>query len=236
MGAFPKGESVVTTIGLPLAIWGTGYAEFLPRWWQGVESLQRQPDQIAIVADANNYQAVLDSIPERYRPICELANLEDYADYWNRAIELCDTEWVAICNVDDLFLSGALDQIDQADEGGYNLVCDTIQDKHDHSLHPSSWRGDIVAHTWTMVGAEPMKKSLWDAAGRFRKGYRFADWALALGMAKSGTVKAFDASTIRIIYDRGHSRVTLSGLMASNEDKARGYEMLRSLAEELGLN
>lgn len=226
----------MTTIGLPLAIWGTGYSEFLAEWWEGVQSLERQPDQIAIVADANNYQMVLDSIPERYSPICELANLDDYAEYWNRAIELCETDWVAICNVDDHFLPGALNQIDDADAAGYNLVCDSIQDRHDHSLHFSSWQPDVIAHTWTMVGAEPMKKSLWDEAGRFRKGYRFADWALALGMAKTGKVKAYDAGTIRIIYDRGFTRVTLSGAMASDEAKSNGYKMLRELAEELGLN
>lgn len=227
----------MTTISLPLAIWGEGYDGFLPRWWAGVKQLLRQPDEIVIVADAKNFEAVLVSIPPMDIPIrLTMTEGEEYADFWNKAIELCSSEWVAICNVDDQFLPHALDQLDEADEQGCNLVCDSIQDKDSHNVTMSSWRPDVVAHTWTMVGAEPMKKSLWQASGGFRKGFLFADWGLAIDMAKTGAVKAFDASTIRIIYDRGYDRKTLSGAMQDGNKKSEGYAKLRELASQLGLN
>lgn len=235
--AIPKGTSSLTTITLPLAIWGEGYAEFLPRWWDGVLSLNRKPDEVSIVADVKNFKAVIETWPKTDIPVKAITYTgEDYADFWNKAISEATSEWVAICNVDDQFLPPALDQIDQADTEGCNLVCDSIQDKGSHNVTMSSWRPDVVAHTWTMVGAEPMKKSLWEASGGFRKGFLFADWALAMDMAKTGLVKAFDASTLRIIYDRGYDRKTLSGAMQDGNKKSEGYAMLRELASQLGLN
>lgn len=223
----------MTTVGLPLAIWGEGYSQFLERWWDGVESLERQPDEIVCVADRQNYDALVQASRGKAKLI--RYDGKDYADFWNKAISECNTDWVAICNVDDKFLPQALNEIDKADAEGYNLICDSIQDKHDHSVHMSSWRPDVISNTWTMVGAEPMKKSLWEAAGGFLSGYLFADWQLAMGMAKSGVVRAYDASTIRIIYDRGIDRKTLSGVMSDGQTRSEGYAKLRELAEELGL-
>jgi len=223
----------VTTVSLPLAIWGTGYAEFLPRWWDGVESLERQPDEIVCVADSNNYEALVESCRGKARLI--KYDGKDYADFWNKAIEECSSEWVAICNVDDKFLPQALNDIEKADAEGCNLICDSIQDKHNGSVYPSSWRPHAIATTWTMVGAEPMKKSLWEAAGGFLSGYLFADWQLAMGMAKSGTVNAYDSSIIRIIYDRGDDRPTLSGINGDPQAKNEAHQKLRLLAQTLGL-
>lgn len=227
----------MTTVTLPLALWGEGYAEFLPRWWEGVLSLERQPDEVVIVADRKNHPAVMASLPDVDFPIItEPFEGEDYADFWNRAIGLSSSEWVAICNADDKFLPGALNDIETANEQGCNLLCDSIQDKDSHTITLSYWTQDRIATDWTMVGAEPMKRSLWQAAGGFRKGYLFADWQLAMDMAKTGLVKAYDAQTVRIIYDRGYTRKTLSGIMQDGMAKADGYKMLKELASELGLN
>jgi hypothetical protein len=226
----------LTTISLPLAIWGTGYAEFLPRWWEGVLSLEVQPDEVVIVADAKNHLDVMASLPDVDFPIItEPFQGEDYADFWNRAIGLSSSDWVAICNADDKFLPGALNEIQAADQQGCNLLCDSIQDKDSSSVTRSHWPHERIGTEWTMVGAEPMKKSLWEAAGGFRKGYLFADWQLAMDMAKTGLVKAYEASTLRIIFDRGYTRKTLSGVMQDGMAKADGYKMLRELAAELEL-
>jgi len=226
----------LTTISLPLAIWGEGYSEFLPRWWEGVQSLERQPDEVVIIADAKNFLKAMESTPEGIATSVISFDGEEYADFWNEAISRCSGEWLGICNADDKFLPGALNEIDKADQEGCNLVCDWIQDKDGHDMHGSSWHPDKIATTWTMVGAEPMKKSLWQAAGGFRKGYLFADWQLAMCMAKTGLVKAYDASTTRIIYDRGQTRKTLSGVLQDGNKKTEGYAKLRALAEQLGLN
>jgi hypothetical protein len=225
----------LTTISLPLAVWGEGYAEFFPRWWEGVLSLERQPDEVVIVTDAKNFLTAIESTPQGIPTSVFSFDGEEYADYWNEAISRCSGEWLGICNADDKFLPGALNEIDKADQDGCNLVCDSIQDKDGGGMHRSSWHPETIATAWTMVGAEPMKKSLWQAAGGFRKGFLFADWQLAMCMAKTGQVKAYDATTTRIIYDRGHTRKTLSGVLQDNNKKSEGYVKLRALAEQLQL-
>ena len=236
MGSVPKGSTVLTTIGLPLAVWGQGYAEFLPRWWQGVLSLERKPDEVVIVTDRANQAHALATTPETNIPTSVFViDGNDYSVFWNEAISKCDTEWVAICNADDQFLPQALNEIDAAEAEGCNLVCDWIQDKDTNELHASAWNQDSIGSHWTMLGAEPMKKSLWQAAGGFRHGYLFADWQLAMYMAKTGQVKAYHAQTVRIIYDRGQTRKTLSGVLQDHNIKAEAYQKLRALAEELQL-
>ena len=227
----------MTTIGLPLAVWGNGYAEFLPRWWQGVLSLERKPDEVVIVTDRANHLTALATTPESAIPTSVFViEATEYAEFWNEAISKCETDWVAICNADDQFLPQALNQIDQAESEGCTLVCDWIQDKDTNQLHASAWNQDSIGTHWTMLGAEPMRKSLWQSAGGFRRGYLFADWQLAMHMAKTEQVKPYHAQTVRIIYDRGQTRKTLSGVLQDHNIKAEAYEKLRTLANELGLN
>ena len=224
----------MTTVSLPLAIWGSGYSKFLPRWWEGVTSLQKQPDEIVIVADDKNFDLALSTIPTGYSATVLRLNADDYADYWNRAIEACSSTWVAICNVDDKFLPEALNDIDAAEEAGCNLITDSIQDLVGGQIYKSSWNGSEIAHDWTMVGAEPMKLDLFLKAGGFVRGQRFADWALAMKAFLIG-VKAFDTNTVRILYDRGLNRKTVSSQLNPPEVLNAGYVSLKKLAIELGI-
>lgn len=223
------------TVALPLALWGSGYADFLPRWWSGVQSLQRQPDEIVIVTDSANWQAAWDSIPAGMKIASVVkCNATEYADFWNIAIQLTTSDWFAICNVDDLFLPEALNDIDEADRQGCNLITDRIQDLDGGEVSNSRWNGANIGRAWTMVGAEPMRRDLFIAAGGFPRGQRFADWALAMRAYKVG-VRAFDSDIIRIIYDRGLTRKTVSSILNGPEVLSKGYESLTRLAKELDL-
>jgi hypothetical protein len=85
------------------------------------------------------------------------------------------------------------------------------------------------------MGANPMTKRLWESAGGFPKGVRFADWGLALRMKKTGLVKPFYAQTDRIVYDVGYDRPTLSGATLANKDRAEGNQQINKLVEQLEL-
>lgn len=231
MGSLPKDS---TTVALPLAIWGSGYSEFLPRWWEGVKSLQRQPDEIVIVTDSRNYAPAKASIPAGYEVTLRECNAREYAEFWNIAIMLTTADWFAICNVDDLFLPEALNDIAEADRQGCNLITDRIQDLDGGHISNSRWNGEGIGRAWTMVGAEPMRRDLFIAAGGFPKGQRFADWALAMRAYKVG-VRAFDSDIIRIIYDRGLTRQTVSSILNGPQVLSQGYEALTRLAKELNL-
>jgi len=52
-------------------------------------------------------------------------------------------------------------------------------------------------------------------------------------MRKTGLVKPYRTSEIRIVYDRGYDRVTLSGASISAQDRTEGIEQIRQLAKAL---
>lgn len=233
MVAIPKGTPKVTSISLPLAIWGTGYAEFLPRWWEGVQSLETEFLEVVIVTDRQNYPAVMKAITDFSKVRIRVEEYPNYAGYWNRAIELCQGKWFAMCNVDDQFLPGALNQIAEADEEGKNLLCDSLRNKGSETIQTAKWNPAEFSMTFTLLGANPMTKQLWEAAGGFLPGIRFADWGLAIQMDKTGLVKPFYASTLRIIYDVGYDRPTLSGAQLGSAERAEANEEPKRLLREL---
>jgi glycosyltransferase involved in cell wall biosynthesis len=223
----------LTTISLPLAIWGTGYAEFLPRWWEGVQSLETEFLEVVIVTDRQNYPAVMKAVTDFSKVRIRVETHANYAGFWNRAIELCQGKWFAMCNADDQFLPGALSQIQEADESGHNLLCDNLKNKGSETTQTAFWRPEEFGYTFTLLGANPMTKHLWEAAGGFLPGIRFADWGLAIQMDKTGLVKPFYCASMRIIYDVGHDRPTLSGASLSSTDRAEANEQPKALLAEL---
>lgn len=233
LAAIPTGLIQVTSIGLPLAIWGEGYSQFLSRWWDGVRSLERQPDEVAIVTDAQNLPEVLKHIGHVKTRIILDRTSTTYAGFWNKAVNALESDWLGFCNVDDKFFPEALNDIDQADKEGCNLITDVIQDLDGGKLHKSRWNGKAVGTAWTMVGAEPMKRELFLKAGGFPEGQRFADWALAIKMYFAG-VKAYDTNTVRILYDRGLHRKTVSSVLNGQDVLREGYAALSNLRRELG--
>jgi glycosyltransferase involved in cell wall biosynthesis len=233
VGSFPQGATSLTTISLPLAIWGTGYAEFLPRWWEGVQSLETEFLEVVIVTDRQNYAAVMKAITDFSKVRIRVETHADYAGYWNRAIELCQGKWFAMCNVDDQFLPGALNQIAEADESGHNLLCDNLRTKGTNTVQTANWKPEEFGYTFTLLGANPMTKQLWEATGGFLPGIRFADWGLAIQMHKTGLVKPYHCASMRIIYDVGYDRPTLSGASLGSAERAEANEQPKALLREL---
>lgn len=221
------------TISLPLAVWGEGYAEFLPRWLDGVRTLARKPDEIVLVTDqANKHLAkeMLTDIPVK----AHWLKAQDYR-LWDYAIRQCTSDWIAICNIDDQFLPNALDQIDEADNAGANLLIDSLRVKGSNHVWGGYWDPNTIPQRFTMPGAEPMRKDLYIAAGGYEKEYRFPDWALAVHMVAKDLARPFTARTERIIFDPGNDRVTLSGQNANPQLKAQGTAQVHHLSKSLGL-
>ncbi len=237
LGAVPAATPVVK-IGLPLALWGSGYAGFLPRWWHGVTHLQRQPDEIHIVTDIDNFKDANDSVPEEMRQITKVVvnkKAKSYAEYWNAAILGLNADWSYICNVDDIFLPEALNDCEKAEAAGCNLITDMIKDLSSPAFFKSRWNGIEIGTEWHMVGAEPMRISLFREAGGFPEGQRFADWALAMKMYFVG-VKAYDSQIVRIIFDRGLTRKTVSSILNGQDVLQEGYARLTELSKSLGFS
>jgi hypothetical protein len=220
-------------ISLPLAIWGDGYAQCLPQWWAGVQSLETKPFEINIVTDEKNWEAVMASVPNEGVVRVVKENLNSYAEYWNKAIYLCVGKWIAICNVDDYFLPKALNSIPEAEAAGSNLVCDWLRTKGSDSVQQTKWLPETLDYEFELGGANPMTRHLWQASGGFPEGIRFADWGLALHMRKTGLVKPYNTPTMRIVFDRGYDRMTTSGALLGPDQRAEGMEQIRQLARSL---
>jgi glycosyltransferase involved in cell wall biosynthesis len=223
------------SVSIVLAIWGEGYSEFLPQWFKATEELEREFDEIVVVTDNNNASAVLCAITNFSKVRIRVEEHDDYSGYFNRAIDLATSKWIAFCNADDVFLPKALNSLDQADAEEANLICDNLIHKGSNFRQSAYWEPSELNHTFRLMGANPMTKQLWEAAGGFPKGVRFADWGLALRMKKTGLVKPFYAQTDRIVYDVGYDRLTLSGATLSNDDRAEGNQQINKLVEQLEL-
>lgn len=221
------------TISLPLAIWGEGYSQFLPQWFKGVDSLEREIHEIVIVTDNKNFPAVLNSVTDFSKVRIRVEEHKDYSAYWNRAFELCTGKWIAICNADDYFLPQALNQVDEADAQGCNLICDHLQHKGTSHTQSAYWRPEELDHAFSLMGANPMTKHLWEASGGFPDGIRFADWGLALRMKKTGLVKPFYASTMRIVYDMGYERQTMTGATLDGGIREESNLQIHKMVREL---
>jgi len=222
----------LTRISLPLAIWGEGYGDFLDRWLDGVHGLNRQPDEIVLVTDEQNkgLHNLKTDIPIQTHWL----KAQDYR-LWDYAIRQSTGDWIAICNVDDVFLPAALDTIDQADREGYNLLIDSLVVKQTGHVWRGYWDAGTIPHRFTMPGAEPMRKDLYLEAGGFDYNFQYPDWALMVKAVAKGIVRPFNSPTERIIFDTGADRLTMSGGQQNPSVKARGSAQVHELAKDLGL-
>ena len=222
-----------TTVSLPLAVWGEGYAQFIDRWLEGVRSLNRKPDEIILVTDEKNkYLRNLIDIDCKFQ-----THYLKVADYrlWDYAVRQATSKWVAFCNVDDQFLPEALDSIDQADREGYNLIVDSLIVRQTGHRWSGYWDPNIIPHRFTLLGAESMSVELYKAAGGFDANYQFPDWAMAVHMVHKDLARPFNSNTNRAIFDSGRDRVTMSGESQNPQTKAAGTAQVLELSRSLGL-
>ena len=224
------------TISIILAIWGQGYSEFLPQWFEAVETLERDFDEIVIVCDEKNINSVMISVKDFSKVRIRVENFEpEYASYWNRAVDLATSKWIAFCSADDYFLPQALNEIDAADEAGCNLLVDHLLHKGSLQRQSAVWDEAELNVNFRLMGANAQTKSLWEAVGGFPAGFQFPDWGYALRLKKSRLVRPFQASTDRIVYDMGYSRLTMSGATLPFSDRAKGQDQIHNLIKELEL-
>ena len=103
-------DSSRLTIGVGVSLFGTAYNEFMPQWWEGVKSLNRQPDAIVICHDSQNKDYVQSLIPESHNSVTRTIEMEgEFADFMLAIQSKQTTDWISVCNVDDYYMPGAFD-------------------------------------------------------------------------------------------------------------------------------
>ena len=222
------------TVGICSSLFGTGYSGFYPRWWAGIKSLNKQPAEIVIVHDPDNTAEVLDSIPQDYKEITKTIEMTGTYSEFRLAMQRgLTTDWLSVGDVDDQYLPGAFDELDQADAEGCDIYIDKVQFKHDGSIFEGTWQPDQIPYRMTCPGNAPIKRELYEKTGGSTSGSFYDDWELYIRCVAAGA-KPFHASTVRLIHDLGHDRVTLSGVNRPSINDSIGQDAIARVRQELG--
>jgi hypothetical protein len=222
----------MTTISVVSAIWGSGYCQFVDRWWASVAALERTPDQVVVITDQDNFDLVQTRRPLGYDvplKIVALDNESTFNDYWDAAFRECDMDWIATCCIDDVFVSEALNDIDRADEQGCEMVADGVRFTDQSRIWKGYWNPVQIFDSMTMPGAAPMRKDMYERVGGFPKQIYWSDWAFYMVCAKAG-VKVFQSDLIRIIFDEGYTHKTQSGQQLDSDTRQMANHQIRDFA------
>jgi hypothetical protein len=216
------------------ATWGERYHQFIPRFWGGVVSLERKPDEIVMVVGSADEEVIRASIPKDFQKITNIivADLEHFNDYFDRAFTSATGDWLAWCSIDDWFFPEAFNEIDAAAADGCDLVCDTVV------LHPSGkvfegyWNPSDIYSRLIMPGAAPMTVKLYERLGGFDRDIYFSDWGFYIKAAAAG-VKVHPTKIKRIMYDEGIDHETMSGPRKPPHVDQMAHEQIRQLGIRL---
>jgi hypothetical protein len=224
------------TIGISAGLYGTSYNLFLPQWWDGVLSLNRQPDKIIFVHDPQNKNYVIAEMPKKYAPVTKFIefNGDDFGEFRHLMQVNQTADWFSVCGIDDQYLPGAFDEINQAHAQGCDIYIDKIQLKHNGAIIDGSWIPEEIPHRMTCPGAAPMKLELYKKTGGVTKGTIWDDWELYIRCVVAGA-KPYHANTVRIIHDLGYNHKTLSGVNRDASNDQIGGAYIAKVRQELGI-
>ena len=225
----------VVPVSVPVAVWGTAFSGFIPAWWDAFRTLDPRPAQVVIGYEDPDMSGIHDSIPEDLECAVKGIVLEEggFSDYWNQVFSACDEEWIAPCCIDDRFLPGALAEIPAAMSAGCDLLCDGIV-WSDGGDWRGYWDAAVIGRVLTMPGAAPFSRSLYDRIGGFKADIYSSDWAFYMDAAVAGA-SVYQASSLRIVFDRGNLHVTRSGSMLDANTRALADAQIREYARTIGL-
>ncbi len=95
------------TVAVVSCVYG-GYRDFVPRWWEAIQTLNPPPDQVIVASDRLHAQPFSQVV----KP-CTWAYPQAF--YLNAAVTAADTDWVWVCDIDDYAMPDALQGIDDVD-------------------------------------------------------------------------------------------------------------------------
>ena len=198
----------MTTITIVTACWGEEYAQFIPRWWSGLQGLNRKPDEIILGIAPGDPTGLSKSVPDGISvKIVELPE-GSASEKWDYAIRQASSKWWCYMAIDDELCPDAFDEIDQADEQGAELLVDSIIVRHNRHHAKGHWDTTHIAELLPVPGWMPTTVDLYKRIG-VKHEYKFVDWIFQIDAAKAG-VKVFHANTTRMIWDAGLDRPTIS--------------------------
>jgi hypothetical protein len=186
--------------------------------------------------DAQNKEAALTKLPGQYKDITQFIEFggDDFGEFRHLMQSNQTADWFSVCGIDDQYLPGAFDEIEQADAEGCDIYIDKVQFKHNGEILEGRWLPDERPHRMTCPGAAPMKLELYNKTGGVTKGTIWDDWELYIRCVVAGA-KPYHANTVRIIHDLGYDHETLSGVKRNSQNDEIGNAYIAKVRQELGL-
>jgi hypothetical protein len=174
----------VTTYAIHTSSHAARYARFIPDYWAGIESLERQPDQIVLLIHEDDEAGLADSIPARYKSIVriEWTRLPHSSRMINEQIRLIEADWVCFCGLDDVALPSAYNELDGLEN--VEILVGNLQLSSGGEIR-GQWNPDELKRHNTLPNHSPYRKSLWDRVGGWPEIY-WADWGFWMKCAMAG--------------------------------------------------
>jgi hypothetical protein len=207
------------------------YGVFIPRWWQAISELERQPDEIVIAYHESNLCKVPDSVPKEYASRTKLvvSDSEDGLIYGNLAVGAAETDWVAFCGLDDQVLPNAYDELPLCKDAQILVANLKLSDG---SSSFGSWDIQRMKRENPLPCHSPYRKSLWERVGGFPAIY-WADWGFWIKAAMSSAT-TYQSQNFQALFDLGNHHETESGPLLSNQVRSAANEELIAFAKEIG--
>lgn len=159
-----------------------GYPEKINGWVAAVRDLHRQPDEIVLVLWD---QIVLDDLDLDGVKVIGWSGDFEYSNMMNRAIENCNTDWIAWIGIDDRYRPWALNKLDETDADvlALGFQYDTGQIWSPNKTNPE----EILSMRANMIPCgSPFRKWLWEEIPFDQSIAPSDDWVFWLGTAISG--------------------------------------------------
>lgn len=221
----------MTTITVVTACWGVEYAQFIPRWWDGLQSLNRKPDEIILGIDPGDPTGLSKSIPKGLKTkIVELPDAQ-FTNKWQYAISQATSKWWCFAAIDDVLLPNAFDEIEQADKEQADVYVDSILVKQTNRIAKGHWDFSNAATQLPVPGWPPITTEILKRVP-IKTEYLYNDWIWQIDAYKAG-IKPYFASTTRILWDRGDDRATISSDL--NGQKSNELRKVYDYAKASGL-
>jgi hypothetical protein len=207
------------------------YGVFIPRYWEAIKRLNRQPDQIVILYHQSNLTGFADSVPLEYLSRVKLIETEkEYStETVNMMIGAADTDWVAFCGLDDQVFPEAYDEISHLGEA--EILVGNVKMSHGSDFI-GVWDLDLMKRRNPLTALSPHRKTLWERVGGCPD-IGWSDWGfwIKCAMADAQTVKS---QNFQALFDVGQTHLTMSGHSMSEDIRQANERELQRFAREIG--
>jgi len=207
------------------------YGVFIPRYWEAIKSLNRQPDQIVIVYHESNLTRFPDSVPAQYRSRVKLieTDQEHGSETANLSFSSADTDWIAICPLDDQVFPEAYDELGQI--GDVEILVGNVKLSNGLDFM-GRWDRELMKTRNTLTALSPFKKTLWERVDGWPN-IRWNDWGFWI-KCHMAEARVSHSANFQALFDLGATHLTDSGQMLDENIRQAGEREVREFAKQIG--